>query len=176
MNKISIQYYKTKIWELIMGSYEWQICMLDYRYRKIRETVDKRIMTWLNADFIEKDNDVLKELRKQLDEYLIWKRKEFSLPIIMIWTDFQKQVWKELLKIPYWTTCSYLDLAKKINNEKAVRAVASANWANSIWIIIPCHRIIESNWWLWWFAWWINIKKKILEIEWGLCDKQLSLI
>ncbi len=165
MNKISIVYYKTKIWELIIWSFEWKICIVDYRYRKMRITIDTRIQIWLDAEYIEEENDILIELKKQLDEYLIWKRKEFNIPIITVWTDFQKQVWKELLKIPYWKTCSYLELAKKINNEKAVRAVASANGANSIWLIIPCHRIIESNWWIWWFAWWINMKKKLLNIE-----------
>ena len=165
MNEISIIYHKTRIWELILGAFEWKVCMVDYRYRKMRTTVDKRIKTWLNAEYIEEENELLIELQKQLDEYLSWERKEFDLELITVWTDFQKQVWEELLKIPYWETCSYLELAKRIWNEKAVRAVAWANGSNSIWLIIPCHRIIETGWWLWGFAGWISMKKKLLEME-----------
>jgi methylated-DNA-[protein]-cysteine S-methyltransferase len=165
MKKILIQYHKTKIWELILGVFEWKVCIVDYRYRKMRQAVDKRIQNWLDAEYIEEENETLIELKKQLDEYLSWERKEFNIPLITVWTDFQKQVWEELLKIPYWETCSYLELAKRINNEKAVRAVASANWANSIWLIIPCHRIIETGWWLWWFAGGVNMKKKLLKME-----------
>jgi len=175
MSKISYQYYKTKIWEFIIASFKWKICMVDIRYRKMRKTIDYRIQLWLKAEFIEEDNLVLKELKTQIKQYLSWERKEFNIPLITIWTDFQKQVWEELLKIPYWETCSYLELAKRIKNEKAVRAVAWANGANCIWLIIPCHRIIESNWWLWWFAWWINMKKKLLEMEWSLDKKQIKL-
>ncbi len=165
MSQINIQYYKTKIWELILGSFENQLCMLDFRYRKMRTTVDKRIKTGLNAEFIEQDNEILQETKKQLNEYLSWERKDFNIPILTVGTDFQKKVWKELMNVKYWETASYLDLAKKINNEKAVRAVASANGANSIGLIIPCHRIIETNGGLWWYWWGLPVKKRLLKLE-----------
>jgi len=145
MNQIEIQYYKTKIGELILGSFDNKLCLLDFRYRRMRSTVDNRIKKELNAEYFERDNNILKETRKQLDDYLTGKRVEFEIPILMVGSDFQKRVWNALIKVEYGEIASYLDLAKTINNEKAVRAVASANGANSIGLIIPCHRIIGSN-------------------------------
>ncbi len=69
----------------------------------------------------------------------------FDLPLLLVGSDFQKQVRKELLNIAYGESASYRDIAEKINNPKAVRAVASANGANAIALIVPCHRVIESN-------------------------------
>jgi len=165
MNRIEIQYYKTKIGELILGSFEDKLCLLDFRYRRMRNTVDKRIKDGLNADFIEQDNSVLKETRDQIDEYLIGNRKEFSIPLLMVGSDFQKQVWHELMNVKYGETASYLDLAKSIDNKNAVRAVASANGANSIGLIIPCHRIIGSNGKLVGYGGGLAVKKRLLNLE-----------
>ena len=165
MITINIQYCKTKIGELILGSFDEKLCLLDFRYRKMRMSVDNRIKKGLNAQFIEKDDEILKEIRKQIDEYLIGERKEFNISILMIGSDFQKQVWQELLNIKYGEVASYLDLAKKINNKKAVRAVASANGANSIGLVIPCHRVIESSGELGGYGGGISIKKRLLKLE-----------
>lgn len=165
MNQVNIQYYKTKYAEFIIGSYNGKLCMLDFRYRKMRKTVDNRIKKTLNAEFIEKDDELLKETRKQLNEYFDMKRREFDIPILMLGTEFQKSVWKALLKITYGKTASYLELSKIIGKEKAVRAVANANGANSIGIIIPCHRIIGSNGELTGYAGGLALKKRLLELE-----------
>ncbi len=165
MNTINIQYYKTKIGELILGSFEDKLCILDFRYRKMRNAVDNRIQNGLSAEFIEKDDDILKEAKIQIDEYLEGRRKKFEIPILMVGTDFQRQVWKELINIKYGETASYLDLAKRMGNEKAVRAVASANGANAIGLIIPCHRIIESNGGLGGYGGGLPVKKRLLKIE-----------
>ena len=113
MEHINITFYKTKIWEVILGSFDGKLCMLDFRYRKMRKTVDNRLKKLLNSTFVEKENKILSEAKKQLDEYLVWERKDFDLPILLVWSDFQKQVWNGLLKIGYGDTISYLDLAKK---------------------------------------------------------------
>ncbi len=165
MKQINIQYYKTKIGELLLASFDNKLCMLDFRYRKMRTTVDARIKKGVNADFIECDNEVLEKTRVQLDEYLSGSRKDFDIPLLTIGTAFQKSVWNALLKIPYGTTSSYLELAKNIGNEKAVRAVASANGANSIGVIIPCHRIIGSDGNLVGYAGGLPAKKRLLTIE-----------
>jgi len=167
MQIINIQYCKTKIGELILGSFDGKLCILDFRYRRMRSTVDKRIQKGLNSEFFEKDDEVLAETRKQIDEYLAGERKEFEIPILLVGSDFQKQVWQELINVEYGETASYLDLAKRINNEKAVRAVASANGANSIALIIPCHRIIESNGGLGGYGGGLPVKKRLLKIEGG---------
>ncbi len=93
-----------------------------------------------------KDNPkCLDDCKWQLEEYFNGKRKLFLLPIIMQGTEFQKSVWQQLLLIPYGKTISYLQQARSLNNEKGIRAVASANGNNEISIIIPCHRVIGSN-------------------------------
>ena len=172
MNQINIQYYKTNYADFILGSFENKLCLLDFKYRKMRETVDTRLKTGFDAVFVEQDDEILKETRKQLDEYFDMSRKEFNIPIITVGTDFQKSVWDSLLNIPYGTTSSYLQLAKIINNEKAVRAVANANGANSIALIIPCHRIIGSNGELTGYGGGLPLKKKLLNLEQNLFTRQ----
>jgi methylated-DNA-[protein]-cysteine S-methyltransferase len=81
----------------------------------------------------------------QIDEYFHKTRREFSIPLQIEGTDFEKQVWNILLEIPYGTTRTYMDIAKAIGNPKAVRAVGLANGKNPIPLIIPCHRVIGSN-------------------------------
>ncbi|RDW15171.1 cysteine methyltransferase [Oceanobacillus arenosus] len=88
---------------------------------------------------------VLQECYHQLDEYFQGKRRDFSIPYEVEGTDFQKGVWKALTDVPYAKTGSYKDIAISIGNEKAIRAVGSANGRNKLSIVIPCHRIIGSN-------------------------------
>jgi methylated-DNA-[protein]-cysteine S-methyltransferase len=106
----------------------------------------------LSVDFVE-DKDcinkdvpnILKEAYKQLDEYFKGIRKDFDLDLFFDGTEFQNKVWNELCNIPYGETATYKDMAIRIGNEKACRAVGNANNKNNIGIIIPCHRVIGSN-------------------------------
>ncbi|WP_251554041.1 methylated-DNA--[protein]-cysteine S-methyltransferase [Neobacillus muris] len=93
----------------------------------------------------EETPKVLKLCFQQLDEYFKGIRHEFTFPYQMEGTDFQKTVWNALKAIPYAETGSYKDIAVSIGNEKAIRAVGSANGKNKLSIVIPCHRIIGSN-------------------------------
>jgi len=162
---ISIQYFHSPVGELILGSYQDKLCLADWRYRKKREQIDNRLQKALNDEYIEQDSEVLKEAREQLNQYFNHERKEFNIPLLLVGTPFQKSVWQGLIETPFGTTLSYLELAKKIGNEKAVRAVATANGANAISIIVPCHRIIGSNGELVGYAGGLDVKKKLLEIE-----------
>jgi len=99
----------------------------------------------------------------------------FDIPILLIGTQFQKEVWKALRNIPYGKTISYLELAYKLNNPKAIRAIASANGANAISIIIPCHRIIGSDGNMVGYAGGLKAKKNLLKLENGILDNQMSL-
>ena len=116
---------------------------------------------------IQKETSLIKNTKQQLDEYFAGKRKKFDIPIKLDGTDFQIKVWKELLKIPYGETCSYLDIAKCIGNPKASRAVGMANNKNKIIIIVPCHRVIGSNKKLVGYACGLDVKEKLLELERG---------
>jgi len=167
MNQINIQYYQTIIGELMLASFDNKLCMLDYKNRKTRNTLDNRLKKNLKAEYVEQDNEILQQTRKQIDEYLLGQRQLFDIPLLMIGTDFQKRVWKALQAIPFGTTTSYLTLAKNIQNEKAVRAVANANGANAMSLIIPCHRIIGSNGALVGYAGGLKAKQRLLDIEQG---------
>ncbi len=162
---IHIAYEKTKIGELIIGSYDNKLCLLDFRYRRMRTTVDNRIKRLLKADFIEQEDEIITETKKQIEEYLQGSRKTFDIPLLLLGSDFQKQVWHELLKVNYGETATYLDIATRIGNPKAVRAAASANGANAIALIVPCHRIIESNGELGGFGGGLPVKKRLLNLE-----------
>lgn len=128
--------------------------------------INKNNNTNKNAyDFIEKDTKLLLETKRQLQEYLEGKRKEFELPIEQEGTKFQKQVWEALRKIPYGETRTYKEIAKMVGNEKASRAVGMANNKNSIPIIIPCHRVIGSNGKLVGYALGLDVKQYLLDLE-----------
>jgi methylated-DNA-[protein]-cysteine S-methyltransferase len=110
---------------------------------------------------------VLKDVRKQLDQYFAGRLRKFTAALAFNGTPFQNAVWKELTRIPYGETISYLDLAKRIQNPKAVRAVGMANGANPIAIIVPCHRVIGSNGSLTGFGGGLPTKRALLELEKG---------
>lgn len=101
----------------------------------------------------------------QLNEYLNGERKEFTLPLNPKGTQFQQKVWSALLAIPYGETRSYKDIAVKIGDEKACRAVGNANNKNKIPIFIPCHRVIASDGTIGGYAGGETIKHKLIEIE-----------
>lgn len=174
-NHITIQFFKTPFGELILGEYNGKLCLADWRYRKMRDTIDKRIQKKLNAVYTVNNSDVIEETKKQLTDYFAGNLKNFTIPLLLVGTDFQIKIWKELQKIPFGETKTYLQLAKKIKQEKAVRAVANANGANAISILIPCHRIIGTNGKLTGYAGGLNSKKRLLELEGILLNNQLKL-
>ena len=110
---------------------------------------------------------VLKPIRKELDQYFAGRLKQFSTPVAFRGTQFQNTVWQELRRIPYGETISYLELAKRIKNPKAVRAVGLANGANPIAIVVPCHRVIGANGSLTGFGGGLPTKRALLELEKG---------
>jgi len=125
---------------------------------------------------IPKENSTLKELTEcvvQLEEYFLGTRKEFTLDLNIRATPFQEKVWRELLKVPFGSSRTYLEQSKKLGDPKAIRAVGTANGKNPISIIVPCHRIIGSNGSLTGYAGGIWRKKWLLEHESG--SKQQSL-
>lgn len=112
-----------------------------------------------------KSSLVLNEVMKQLDEYFAGGRNEFSLGIELNGTNFQRSVWEELMRIPYGTTITYTQLAQKLGNENAVRAVANAVAANKLAILIPCHRVMGKDGGLTGYRWGIEKKKWLLVHE-----------
>ena len=110
---------------------------------------------------------MLLKVKQQLEQYFAGQRQQFDLPLDFQGTDFQQQVWRALLTIPYGETRSYKDIALQIGNEKAVRAVGAANGRNPISIIAPCHRVIGSGGALVGFAGGLDKKQILLSLEQG---------
>lgn len=114
----------------------------------------------------ESDIDYLNFTVEQLEEYLNKERESFDLKIdLRSGTDFQREVWKYLLAIPYGQTVSYSRIAEDLGDRKSVRAVGQAVGANPVAIIIPCHRVIAADGALTGFAWGIERKRKLLQLE-----------
>jgi len=138
----------------------------------MRKSVDDRIKKGLNAEFKQEGSQVIEIAKQQLAEYFEGKRTSFDIPLTFVGTQFQKHVWNELLEIPIGKTDTYLGLSKKLGNVKAIRAVATANGANALSIIVPCHRVIGSEGKLVGYAGGLPAKKKLLELEGVLINNQ----
>ncbi len=116
-------------------------------------------------DLTNKAHQILDLTHKQLTEYFCGQRTQFKIPLDLKGTDFQIKVWKKLLRIPFGKTISYKDLAMRIKNPKAVRAVGTANGKNPICIVIPCHRVIANNGLLGGYSGGLFKKQFLLKIE-----------
>jgi methylated-DNA-[protein]-cysteine S-methyltransferase len=117
---------------------------------------------------VESEHDILKMTIQQLSEYFGRERKAFDLPLVLHGTDFQQQVWKALLQIPFGQIMSYGQLAKHLGNPDASRAVGAANGKNPISIVVPCHRVVASNGNLTGFAGGVEVKRQLLLHEQSL--------
>lgn len=123
------------------------------------------MQTLLNAGYTEMTSEIIEETRRQLNEYFRHERQAFDIPLLTAGTEFQESVWNSLMEIPYGQTITYGELATRLGKPAAVRAVANANGANAISIIIPCHRVIGSNNTLTGYGGGLEAKKFLLELE-----------
>jgi len=168
METIKITRYQSPVGEMLVGSYGDKLCICDWAVEKRRSTIDRRIQRHLRAKYEEGTSDVIERAIGELEEYFAGHRKTFDIPVVFTGSEFQCTVWEELMKIPYGTTLSYGELARRIHNPKAVRAVASANATNPISIFVPCHRVIGSNHKLTGYGGGLDAKRGLLELE---CSK-----
>jgi AraC family transcriptional regulator of adaptative response/methylated-DNA-[protein]-cysteine methyltransferase len=155
----------TPLGPMIAMASEKGVCLLEFVERKMLETQIKRVMKYLNCIIVPGFNIHLKNLKTQINEYFSGKRTKFELPLNMPGTKFQLSVWKQLQKLPYGKTTSYEDIAIKIENKNAVRAVATANGDNRFAILIPCHRVIGKDGKLRGYGGGLWRKKWLLEFE-----------
>lgn len=165
MNKIYIHKWQSPVGDMILGSIGDKVCVCDWALEKRRGTIDRRICRVLDAEYAEGRTPTIEKMIEELNEYFAGERRAFDLPIQFAGSDFQCHVWSELMKIPYGTTISYAELARRINNPKAVRAVASANATNPISIFVPCHRVIGSNRRLTGYGGGLDAKQALLTLE-----------
>lgn len=134
-----------------------EICIVD--------SLEKKNEIIKNIEYILEETLLISNTYNELNEYFEGIRKEFTIPLLLEGTEFQKKVWKELINIPYGETRSYKDIAIKIGNPNAARAIGGANNKNKILIIIPCHRVIGQNGELVGYGEGIDIKKYLLDLE-----------
>lgn len=161
----SIDKFQTPLGLMIVGSIDDKLCMLEFEDRRMLKTQVKRITNIHKAVPIFQSNLLFKKVEEQINLYFQGKLKKFSIPLIVSGTGFQTKVWEELERIPYGETISYEELARRIGNASAVRAVANSNGFNSIGIIIPCHRVIGKDGKLRGYGGKVWRKKRLLELE-----------
>ena len=164
-NKITVKSYQTPCGILLLGSINDNLCLCDWRTENHRDRVDRRLKQTFHAEYETGTSEVIAYAEQQLNEYFAGERQTFDAPLCFTGTDFQIKVWNELLKIPFGTTISYGELARRIGCPTAVRAVANANGANSISIFVPCHRVIGSDNSLTGYGGGLNAKQMLLKLE-----------
>jgi len=155
----------TPLGPLLAGATNEGICLLEFMDRRMLNTQIKILARRLNCNFIPGSNKFIDQLSKELKEYFKGVLKHFETPLIFRGTNFQESVWKNLLKIPSGETISYEELAERIGNSNAVRAVGKANGDNRIAIVIPCHRVIGKDGNLTGYGGGLWRKKFLIELE-----------
>ena len=170
MTAVNVQYHLSPCGELLLASVGDELCLCDWKAQPCAERNMRRLERLLGAQFREQSSPVLERTKIELDEYFAGRRTSFDIPLRHVGTPFQISVWKVLQEIPYGETRTYLEIARKVNNLKGVRAVAQAIGANGIGILIPCHRVIGSDRSLTGFAGGLAAKRTLLRIE-GILDE-----
>lgn len=145
------------------------LCKVEFEDNELIESKSS-IIDWFSTWYgkiivIEKPNSFLLQAKQELDDYFQQKRSNFQLSFDLNGTLFQKRVWKQLLQISYGKTASYSEIAYKIGNSNASRAVGNANAKNPLPIFIPCHRVIRKNGALGGFSAGLSIKTFLLKLE-----------
>ena len=156
---------QTPLGKMYACASERGICLLEFDNRKNIDSQFEKLAKSLGEEIVEGESVYFQQLRKEIEEYFEGRRKEFSVPLDFVGTDFQKSVWSELLKIPYGETISYKQLAERVGDLNSTRAVANANGMNKIAVIVPCHRVIGADGSLTGYAGGLERKKNLLELE-----------
>ena len=140
------QVFPSPAGDLLLGECEGALCLCDWLIDPSRrEAMARRMQKGLHAIFQSGETPLLQEARTQLNQYFEGERQTFTLPLRLVGTSFQQEVWEALRKISYGKCCSYAAVAQQIGRPKAVRAVANAIGANPLSLFIPCHRVIGKS-------------------------------
>ena len=164
---VNITRLSTPLGQMYAGASEQGLCLLEFIDRKMIDDQIAQLQKQLRARFVTGVNQHLTALETQLAEYFAGKRRKFDIPLDVRGSEFQQKAWQALQQIPYGDTRSYQQQAVAIGNEKAVRAIASANAKNRISIVIPCHRVIAKDGGLAGFGGGVWRKKYLLDLEKG---------
>jgi AraC family transcriptional regulator, regulatory protein of adaptative response / methylated-DNA-[protein]-cysteine methyltransferase len=135
----------TPLGPMVAGAVDQGLCLLEFADRRMLETQVKRLERLLKQPLVPGDHPHLKRVSEELDRYFAGRLEDFTVPVVLRGTPFEERVWQQLLRIPYGQTCSYAELAGRVNAPGAQRAVGRANGMNRMAIVIPCHRVVNSN-------------------------------
>lgn len=172
MPSIQLRPFPTPYGELLLGSFEEELCVCDWRYRRMRDAVDARVQRGLGAEYVDGTSTVIERAMEQLNAYFGGERTTFDVPLRLVGTDFQQRVWQALQAVPHGTTLTYAQLTAQVGEATAIRAVASANGANALSLFVPCHRIIGSAGELVGYAGGLPVKKRLLQLEGALAFEE----
>jgi len=142
---VQLAWLDTPVGLLLAGATDAAVCFLEFTERERLESQLARLRREVSATLAVAENALLRQMRQELAEYFAGTRREFTLPLSYRGTPFQERVWSALREIPYGKTISYQQLATQLGCRDAVRAVGGANGLNRIAIIVPCHRVVNSN-------------------------------
>ena len=145
--------------DLYLAASEYGLTHLTLQQHRIGEIID------VEKSKLSQAQDILMQVKQQLEQYFAKQRHQFDVPLAPKGTEFQRQVWQALINTQHGETLSYSDIANNIRRPKAVRAVGAANGANHIAIIIPCHRIIGKSGKLTGYAYGLEMKQFLLDLE-----------
>lgn len=164
---VMLDWIDTPVGPLVAGANSEALVLLEFTERKILEAQMFTLRRRFAAAIVPGSNERLEQLRVQLAEYFAGRRRDFDVPLQYPGTPFQEKVWTELLRIPYGSTRSYRDLALKLGDANACRAVGTANGMNRIAIVIPCHRVVNANGGLGGYGGGLWRKRVLLDLECG---------
>jgi methylated-DNA-[protein]-cysteine S-methyltransferase len=160
---MSYTWYESPIGPLLLAGTKTHLSLVSFAEGRHARHVDPE---W------KEDASAFSRVIAQLRKYFAGELRKFDLPLVLEGTEFQKKVWTALRAIPYGETISYKQLAERVGNPQAVRAVGAANGANPIPIVIPCHRVIGQDGSLTGFGGGLPLKKKLLQLE----SRQLTFL
>ena len=165
MQKINFIYWRSPCGVLMIASLNEQLVTSDWVDGWHHKAILNRFNKLIGLPFVEGSSRVIEDAIHQLEEYFRKERHGFDLPLTLIGTDFQKDVWHALQTIPYGSCPTYADIAHAIGKPKAVRAVGGAVGQNPFSIIIPCHRVVGANRSLTGYGGGLEAKKYLLALE-----------
>jgi len=158
MERLYYSHMSSPAGPLLIGMSDSALVVLEFD-RGLPQAIAGQRVAW------QRSEDRTRVVRRQLEEYFAGKRRDFDLQLDLRGTDFRKQCWNELLRIPYGETRSYGEIAQAVGNPKGFRAVGQANHYNPIAIIVPCHRVVTTDRRLGGYGGGLNIKALLLQLE-----------
>lgn len=164
---MACRWLETPVGPMLAVADDAGLCLLEFVDRRMLPAQIESVRRRFKAALVPGEHPVLDQTERELIEYFAGERREFTMPLNYEGTPFQMRVWEALLALPYGVTASYGEQARKVGDVKAVRAVAAANGANRIAIIIPCHRVIAADGSLHGYGGGLWRKQKLLDLERG---------